>query len=51
LKGAISTIETRRSQLDSLVAALLDRESLEKAELAGLLGVSVNDEQLPLTAT
>lgn len=42
VEQAIELLAEHRERLDSLVQALLERETLEKAELIGLLGPSVN---------
>ncbi len=38
LEGAAALITTRRPELDKLIASLLERETLEREELVGLLG-------------
>jgi cell division protease FtsH len=40
LSGAVATIERLRPQLDALVTALLERESLEQKDLLPILGPS-----------
>jgi cell division protease FtsH len=42
LSGAVATIERLRPQLDGLVTALLERESLEQKDLVPILGPSKN---------
>jgi cell division protease FtsH len=42
LAGAVATVEQLRPQLDALVTALLERESLEQQDLLPILGPSKN---------
>jgi cell division protease FtsH len=45
LADALATVKERRQQLDALVSALLERESLEQKDLLPLLGPSKNQPE------
>jgi cell division protease FtsH len=49
LNGATSTIQRERAKLDALVAALLERESLEQRDLGPILGPSAGAPELDPT--